>query len=273
MKLSVKRTRPGRSARGLDEIAVEEPLEIRIRWIDAGEEREERVGTTMRTPGDDFELARGFLIAEGILGVDESPAGVSHCTDGKAEEPLNVVTVTLREGSIPDLEDLQTFGHGTSACGICGRTRLEDVLRKIPKGKSAEEIDPQWLATLPGKLRDSQKLFESTGGVHAAGAWPAGGELILLREDVGRHNALDKLVGSLSQRGDLPADNLVCTVSGRASFELVQKAAVAGFQALIAVGAPSSLAVETAREAGMILCGFAGESGLNCYSGSTALRL
>ena len=194
MKLSVKRTRPGRSPRGLDEIAVEEPLEIRLRWIDSGQEREERVGTTMRTPGDDFELARGFLIAEGILGVSDSPAGISHCTDGKAEEPLNVVTVTLREGSAPDLEHLETLGHGTSACGICGRTRLEDVLRKIPEIVESAAVDPQWLATLPGLLRDSQKLFESTGGVHAAGAWPSGGELIALREDVGRHNALDKLV-------------------------------------------------------------------------------
>lgn len=272
-KLSVKRTRPGRSPRGLDEIAVEEPLEIRLRWIDHGHQNEQRVGTTMRTPGADFDLARGFLVAEGILGLTENPAGISHCTDGQAEEPLNVVTVTLKEGSNPNLEHLQTLGHGTSACGICGRTRLEDVVKRVPERQESLSLDPQWLSTLPQLLRGSQSLFETTGGVHAAGAWPAGGDLITVREDVGRHNALDKLVGALALREMLPAHQLICTVSGRASFELVQKAAVAGFSALIAVGAPSSLAVETARESGMILCGFAGESGLNCYAGSAALGL
>ena len=272
-KLSVKRTRPGRSPRGLDEIAVEEPLEIRLRWNDHGHQIEQRVGTTMRTPGSDFDLARGFLVAEGILGVTESPAGISHCTDGQAEEPLNVVTVTLKEGSNPNLDHLQTLGHGTSACGICGRTRLEEVVCRVPERTESISLDPQWLSTLPQLLRGSQNLFETTGGVHAAGAWPAGGDLITVREDVGRHNAVDKLVGALAIREMLPAQKLVCTVSGRASFELVQKAAVAGFSALIAVGAPSSLAVETARESGMILCGFAGESGLNCYAGSAALGL
>ena len=272
-KLSVKRTRPGRSPRGLDEIAVEEPLEIRLRWSEEGQSKDQKVGTTMRTPGDDFDLALGFLIAEGILGISEKPAGISHCTDGQAEEPLNVVTVTLKDGSIPAVEHLETLGHGTSACGICGRTRLDDVVQRVPERAEPPTLDPGWLATLPNLLRASQSLFESTGGVHAAGAWPAGGELITLREDVGRHNALDKLVGALAVRELLPAQHIVCTVSGRASFELVQKAAVAGFAALIAVGAPSNLAVETARESGMILCGFAGESGLNCYAGSTALGL
>ena len=150
---------------------------------------------------------------------------------------------------------------------------MEDVIARVPQVSEKQDFDPAWLATLPEQLRAAQSLFESTGGVHAAGAWPVGAQVITVREDVGRHNALDKLIGSLASRDQLPATGLVCAVSGRASFELVQKAAVAGFDALIAVGAPSSLAVETARGAGMILCGFAGNAGLNCYSGASRLGL
>ncbi|MGE4619188.1 MAG: formate dehydrogenase accessory sulfurtransferase FdhD [Planctomycetota bacterium] len=273
LRLPVRRTRPGRSPRGLDEIAVEEPLEIRLRWNDDQGSHDELIATTMRTPGDDFDLATGYMVAEGFLPSGEMPAGISHCTDGRAEEPLNVVTATLRNGSVPDLSSIQHVGFGTSACGICGRTRIKDVIARVPQVSEKQNLDPAWLSTLPGKLRSSQGLFESTGGVHAAGAWPTDGELISIREDVGRHNALDKLVGSLVSRSKIPATGLICAVSGRASFELVQKAAVAGFDALIAVGAPSSLAVETAREAGMILCGFAGATGLNCYSGASRLGL
>ncbi|MEE2883134.1 MAG: formate dehydrogenase accessory sulfurtransferase FdhD [Planctomycetota bacterium] len=273
VRLPVRRTRPGRSPRGLDEIAVEEPLEIRLRWDDDAGSHDELITTTMRTPGDDFDLAIGFLVAEGLLSAGEMPAGISHCTDGTAEEPLNVVTATLRSGSIPDISSVKRVGFGTSACGICGRTQIEDVIARIPKVSDKQDLDPAWLATLPDQLRAAQGLFETTGGVHAAGAWTAGGQLITVREDVGRHNALDKLIGSIASREKIPATGLVCAVSGRASFELVQKAAVAGFEALVAVGAPSSLAVETAREAGMILCGFAGETGLNCYSGASRLGL
>ncbi|MDE0958377.1 MAG: formate dehydrogenase accessory sulfurtransferase FdhD [Planctomycetota bacterium] len=274
MRLPVRRTRPGRSARGLDEIAVEEPLEIRLRWNHQGTQQDQLVTTTMRTPGDDFDLAVGFLVAEGLLGSTESPAGVTHCTEGDVEEPLNVVTVILKDGSDPDLGSLTHTGFGTSACGICGRTRIQDVIDRVPSTASDRHYDPQWLSSLPSRLRVDQGLFESTGGVHAAGAWAHDEEVaIAVREDVGRHNAVDKLVGALSTRNRLPASGLVCAVSGRASFELVQKAAVAGFDALIAVGAPSSLAVETAREAKMILCGFTGDSGLNCYSQSARLGL
>ena len=273
IRLPVRRTRPGRSPRGLDEVAVEEPLEIRLQWIDDVGSHDELIATTMRTPGDDFDLAVGFLVAEGLLAPAEMPAGISHCTDGDVEEPLNVVTATLRDGSKPDISVVTRVGLGTSACGICGRTRMEDVVARVPQVTEKLDIDPAWLATLPEQLRAAQSLFESTGGVHAAGAWEVGKDVITVREDVGRHNALDKLVGSLASRKLLPAIGLTCAVSGRASFELVQKAAVAGFAALVSVGAPSSLAVETAREAGMILCGFAGNTGLNCYSGASRLGL
>lgn len=273
MRLPVRRTRPGRPPRGLDEIAVEEPLEVRVRWTDGGNSRDEQITSTMRTPGNDFDLAIGFLVAEGILAADESPAGITHCTDGSAEEPMNVVTVVLKEGAVVDIDAYSRSSSGTSACGICGRTRIQDVVGKIPETRSDQELDPDWLSSLPDLLRASQGLFESTGGVHAAGAWQLDGESLLVREDVGRHNALDKLIGGLSSRALLPANELVCAVSGRASFELVQKAAVAGFCALVAVGAPSSLAIETARATGMILCGFAGSKGLNCYSGASRLGL
>ncbi|MDE0960805.1 MAG: formate dehydrogenase accessory sulfurtransferase FdhD [Planctomycetota bacterium] len=274
MRLPVRRTRPGRSPRGLDEIAVEEPLEIRLRWNHQGTRHDQLVSTTMRTPGDDFDLAVGFLVAEGMLASTESPAGVTHCTDGSAEEPLNVVTVILKDGSDPDLDSLTHTGFGTSACGICGRTKIKDVIARVPTTNSDQQYPPKWLASLPSRLRIAQGLFDSTGGVHAAGAWAHDeDDSIAVREDVGRHNALDKLVGALSTRNRLPACGMVCAVSGRASFELVQKAAVAGFDALVAVGAPSSLAVETAREANMILCGFTGESGLNCYSQAARLGL
>ena len=273
VRLPVRRTRPGRSPRGLDEIAVEEPLEIRLRWEDDSGTQDELVATTMRTPGDDFDLAVGFLIAEGLLAAGEMPAGISHCTDGTAEEPLNVVTATLRTGSAPNISSVRRVGFGTSACGICGRTQIEDVIARIPQVSDKRDLDPAWLATLPDQLRAAQGLFESTGGVHAAGAWPIKKSVVTVREDVGRHNALDKLVGSLASREKIPATGLVCAVSGRASFELIQKAAVAGFEALVAVGAPSNLAVETAKKANMILCGFAGESGLNCYSGASRLGI
>jgi len=273
VRLPVRRTRPGRSPRGLDEIAVEEPLEIRLRWEDESGSHEELVATTMRTPGDDFDLAVGFLIAEGILSAGEMPAGISHCTDDTAEEPLNVVTATLRSGARPNVSAVKRVGFGTSACGICGRTQIEEVIARIPQVSDKQDLDPNWLATLPDQLRAAQGLFESTGGVHAAGAWPINKLVITVREDVGRHNALDKLVGSLASREKIPAEGLVCAVSGRASFELIQKAAVAGFEALVAVGAPSNLAVETAKKANMILCGFAGETGLNCYSGASRLGL
>lgn len=273
VRLPVRRTRPGRSPRGLDEIAVEEPLEIRVRWEENSDTHDELVATTMRTPGDDFDLATGFLIAEGILSSGEMPAGVSHCTDNSVEEPLNVVSVTLKRGATPNISSVKRVGFGTSACGICGRTQIEEVIKRVPQVSEKQDLDPEWLSTLPDQLRDAQGLFESTGGVHAAGAWPVAGSVITVREDVGRHNALDKLVGSLASRNKIPATGLVCAVSGRASFELVQKAAVAGFDALVAVGAPSNLAIETAKKANMILCGFAGETGLNCYSGASRLGL
>ena len=147
IRLPVRRTRPGRSPRGLDEVAVEEPLEIRLKWIDDVGSHDELIATTMRTPGDDFDLAVGFLVAEGLLAPAEMPAGISHCTDGDVEEPLNVVTATLRDGSKPDISVVTRVGLGTSACGICGRTRMEDVVARVPR------LPKNWISTLHGWQR------------------------------------------------------------------------------------------------------------------------
>lgn len=246
----------GRIARPYDDIlAVEEPLEIRV--------GPRSLSVTMRTPGHDFELAAGFLFAEDII----SGAGDIR---GMTNSGPNVVVVELSTDAVIDHPKSQRGFVMTSACGVCGKESLESLAANrcpvLPPG--GLKIDAEVIHRLPQQLRQRQDLFETTGGLHAAALFNAQGELDSLREDVGRHNAVDKLVGRALLRFRTPLHDSVMLVSGRASFELVQKAAMAGVPLLAAVGAPSSLAVATAERCGMTLVGFLRNGGFNVYNGS-----
>jgi FdhD protein len=252
-----------------DRLAGEEPLEIRA----AGPGQEAvRVAVTMRTPGNDFELAAGFLHSEGLLRSPLELAEIKYCTDVElGEQAYNVVTVHLRRPFETELVQ-RNFGV-TSACGVCGKASIDSIevaSEPLPDGPS---VPGDVIAGLPERLRTAQRTFERTGGLHATGLFTAEGELTLVREDVGRHNALDKVIGNRMLAGATPLGGSVALVSGRASFELVQKAAVAGIPVLCAVGAPSSLAVDAARRLGMTLVGFLREERFNIYAGAARIAL
>ncbi len=248
---------------GPDAVAVEEPLEIRLACDVGGRRVHRGVSVTMRTPGHDAELAVGFLFTEGIVRDRASVAGVRVCGSGHA------VRVDLQAGASVDLTRLERHSYTASSCGVCGKTSIAAIrvaaVHRPPPGEPV--LDPAVVHRLPEKLRAAQTAFDRTGGLHAAALFEAAGELYGLREDVGRHNAVDKLIGAQLLADKLPLCGTVLLVSGRASFELVQKAAVAGVPVLAAVGAPSSLAVELARELGMTLLGFVRDDRFNVYSG------
>jgi len=256
----------GRTGRP-DTLAVEEPLEIRIGG--------EALSVTMRTPGDDFDLAAGLLHAEGVIGAAADLAAMRVCADtGESGRPTyNVVDVTLAPGvPAPDPSLTRAF-YTTSACGVCGTTSI-DALRKRARFElttDAVRLAPAVLRGLPDTLRQAQRVFDRTGGLHAAGLFDEEGALLALREDVGRHNAVDKVVGWALREGLLPLTGRVLMVSGRASFELVQKAVLAGIPALAAVSAPSSLAVDLAAESGLTLIGFLRGDSMNVYTGEDRL--
>jgi len=229
-----------------DEVAVEEPLEIRIGG--------RPVAVTMRTPGHDEELALGFCLSEGL-----EPSAAALPPD------LAANTVEVDAPGF-DPERLQRSFYTSSSCGVCGKGALEAVAVDAPPVTSDLRVDAALVAALPDRLRAAQPAFASTGGLHATGLFDASGELVCVREDVGRHNAMDKVVGWAYRRGLLPLRESILCVSGRLSFELVQKAAVAGCPILVAVGAPSSLAVDLARDRGITLCGFVRGGSLNVYT-------
>ncbi|GAA1105729.1 formate dehydrogenase accessory sulfurtransferase FdhD [Nesterenkonia jeotgali] len=244
-----------------DLLAVEEPLELRL----AGES----FTVTMRTPGHDFELVAGFLVAEGIISAQEHLRSLRYCagTDEQGNQTYNVIDAEL-DPALPPTSLLRTRNVlTTSACGICGTTSIDAVEKTLPAHPTDTlRMHPQTLLQLPERMRESQALFSKTGGVHAAGLFDAAGELLCLREDVGRHNAVDKVVGWALTQGRLPLAGTVLQVSGRASFELVQKAALAGIEMLSAVGAPSSLAVDLAERSGLSLAGFSRGRSINLYT-------
>jgi FdhD protein len=255
----------GKAERRSDLLAAEEPLEMRVSVEQGGRRVHHSVAVTMRTPGHDFELAAGFFFSEGIVAGREAIWSIAYCPS--ADEG-NVVEVHLEPGAGFDPARFTRNVYTTSSCGVCGKTSIE-MVRGIcpapPVGRA--RIAPDVLTGLPAALRRAQPVFSGTGGLHAAGLFDAAGRLLLLREDVGRHNALDKLIGSLLLEGALPASDRVLLVSGRASFELVQKALAAGIPVLAAVGAPSSLAVELASDLGLTLVGFLRNGRFNVYSG------
>jgi FdhD protein len=259
----------GRTVVRRDTVTTEEPLEVRL---DAGG-IVTPVAVTMRTPGDDFALAAGLLHSEGILGGRDELRQIDYCTDITAQEQAyNVVTVGIR-GPVPDLSGMERRGTMSSACGVCGKTSLEALkVRGVPPPAEGPRIDAEMLYSLPDKLRAAQATFAATGGLHAAGLFTAAGEPLLVREDVGRHNAVDKVVGQELLDDRLPLRDRVLVVSGRAGFEVVQKALVAGIAVLCAVSAPSSLAVALAEEFGMTLVGFLRGRRCNVYAGADRLR-
>jgi FdhD protein len=254
-----------------DLLAAEEPLEIRVVPADraghgALDDVAVPVSVTMRTPGADFELAAGFLYGEGLIGGHAAVAGVRYCTRG--EQQYNLVHVVLAPGAAFDPAALQRNFYQTSSCGVCGKASIEAVTgAACPRVESDLCVLPEVLVSLPAKLRAAQAVFERTGGLHAAGLFTAEGELLRVREDVGRHNALDKLVGASLLADELPWRERMVMVSGRLSFELVQKAARAGAALLAGVSAPSSLAVELAEACGLTLCGFVRGERFNVYAG------
>ncbi|MBE1491600.1 formate dehydrogenase accessory sulfurtransferase FdhD [Plantactinospora soyae] len=251
----------------IDTLAAEEPLEIRVNG--------RSLVVTMRTPGADFDLAAGFLVSEGVVRTDREIAGIRYCAGATADgvNTYNVVDVVLAVGVAPPDPSLERNFYTTSSCGLCGKASL-DAVRTVAAWSVRDDpvrLDPEVLSGLPDTLRTAQRVFDRTGGLHAAGLFSADGRLHCLREDVGRHNAVDKVVGWALRQGRLPLRDTVLMVSGRASFELVQKAVMAGIPALAAVSAPSSLAADLAEDAGLTLIGFLRGSSMNVYAGAHRL--
>jgi FdhD protein len=260
----VLRLTPDGERRRPDQLAVEEPLEIRVRG--------RALAVTMRTPGHDVELAHGFLLTEGVIeGVtDVREARYCDSVDGEGRNTYNVLDVGLAEG-VPEPETgVERNFYTTSSCGVCGKASL-DAVRLRSKHSPARDpvrVRAEVLAAMPDALRRRQQVFDRTGGLHAAGLFAAGGTLLVVREDVGRHNAVDKVLGWALLQGRIPALGSVLVVSGRASFELVQKAVMAGVPMLAAVSAPSSLAADLADESGLTLAGFVRGGSMNVYTRS-----
>ncbi|MEU3462159.1 formate dehydrogenase accessory sulfurtransferase FdhD [Streptomyces sp. NPDC006733] len=266
----VLRVRDGAAEHRADTLVAEEPLEIRLNG--------KALAITMRTPGDDFALAVGFLASEGVIGRADQIANIVYCAGAVADgsNTYNIVDVRLAEGvTVPDIT-LERNVYTTSSCGLCGKASLDAVrtnaLWKITDTPPVR-VGTDLLAVLPDRLRAAQQVFERTGGLHAAALFTTDGELVDIREDVGRHNAVDKLVGRALQQDLLPLSDLVLLVSGRASFELAQKAVMAGIPVLAAVSAPSSLAVDLADEAGLTLVGFLRGTSMNVYAGEHRIVL
>lgn len=248
VKVGIRRLREGKLQRGSDQVAGEEPLEIRVDGTS--------LAVTMRTPGEDFELAAGFLFSEGVLKEPvKRMVGAQNVVDVELHYPV-------------DLSRFSRHVYTSSSCGVCGKASLELVqseCRVPPRGEF--QVSPELICGLPDRLREHQKLFSVTGGLHGCGLFALDGNLLLAREDVGRHNALDKLIGACFLEGKLPLSDTLLVLSGRASFELIQKAAMAGIPAVIAVGAPSSLAVRLASQHDITLAGFVRADRMNLYAG------
>ncbi|MEX2496907.1 MAG: formate dehydrogenase accessory sulfurtransferase FdhD [Woeseia sp.] len=257
-----------------DDVAVEEPLEIQVSSLTPGGSAAKSISITMRTPGDDAELAVGFLFSEAIIKSAADVASVEHCGAPAPDTGYrNVIRVELQPDVPLDLDRLERHFYTTSSCGVCGKSSLEAlrVTGQRPMTDVTTSFAREMIVQMPDKLRESQQVFSRTGGLHAAAVFTPDGEISIVREDVGRHNAVDKVIGALLLAGRLPARGMGLLVSGRASFELMQKALVAGLPLLAAVGAPSSLAVSLAVEFDMTLIGFLRGGRFNLYSGARRL--
>ena len=258
-----------------DMLAVEEPLEIRLKYMADGQPIVKNISVTMRTPGNDAELATGFLFTEGIVKDYSDIASAGHLYIACSENKHNTIQVELQEGVSPSLQSAERNFYSTSSCGVCGKGSIDAIRTTSIYTHKTDcfTTDAELLYGLPEVLRYYQTAFASTGGIHASALFNAKGELIMIREDVGRHNALDKLIGAALKEGWLPLTDKILLLSGRASFELVQKAAMAGVCTIAAVGAPSSLAVELAEEFNITLAGFLRGRRFNIYSGASRIIL
>lgn len=258
--IEIVRWRASRATRQKDQVAREEPLEIRVRG--------RSVAVTMRTPGHDAELAAGFLLTEGLIKKRGDVVEVAHCRRGEAANYQNMLNVFLAPSVRVDFDQLTRHVFGSSSCGLCGKASIEAVHQHFVPVNSTIQIAATNLVKLPERLRAAQKIFAQTGGLHAAAIFDAMGKLLVLREDVGRHNAVDKVIGHGFLENRFPFDKHILLVSGRASFEIMQKALAARIPIVAAVSAPSSLAAEFARESGQTLIGFLREQTMNIYSHS-----
>lgn len=274
-QLEIEKSVDGQRRPVNDQVAVEEPLEIQVIAPGASGAAARSVSVTMRTPGHDAELAVGFLFTEGIITSPDQVAGAAHVGQPDTETGLqNILRVDMAPGVELDLDRLERHFYTTSSCGVCGKASL-DALRVTglaPLTDLSTTFSGKKLLALPDAVRSLQPVFAETGGLHAAAAFGPDGEIGVVREDVGRHNATDKLIGRLFADQELPASDRGLFVSGRASFELMQKTLVAGIPLLAAVGAPSSLAVDTARDFGMTLVGFLRDGSFNIYAGGQRIR-
>ena len=276
--IAIKRIENG-AATGADDLLVtEEPLEIRLGHGPEHDRKEVRLSVTMRTPGNDEELSLGFLFTEGIITDPAQVVRIVLCENVKDEERGNVVRAELRPDVEVDAVRWQRNFYTTSSCGVCGKSSIEAVHTVCTRPMGAKPmVDPTLIILLPDRMREAQTVFKHTGGIHAAALFNEQGELLVLREDVGRHNAVDKVVGAhlalpdnrqpTTDNQQPTTNNLLLLVSGRAGFELVQKCVMAGIPAMAAVGAPSSLAVQLARDSGLLLIGFLRGDRFNVYAG------
>lgn len=250
-----------------DLVVIEEPLEIRLGFGSAEDRQQKSISVTMRTPtGHDFELALGFLFTEGIIASFDDILSIHYCTDAGRQAEQNIVRVELKPNIEVNLQSLERHFYATSSCGICGKASIEAIEQKCPiLPKTDFKVSAEYIRTLPKILEKNQVFFKHTGGLHAAMILNGSGEGVL-REDIGRHNALDKVIGVVLQQNLLPLSEVVLIMSSRASFELIQKAAMAGISIMACVGSPSSLAIETAQALGITLIGFLRENSFNVYT-------
>ncbi len=266
--ITIKKVSAASTEEKPDLVVVEEPLEIRIGYGPTGDRQQTRLAVTMRTPGNDFELTLGFLFTEGILSSYNQVESIKYCLDGgKVEEQDNVVRVELIPEANFDQSKLNRNFYVSSSCGVCGKSSIDSVFTKCDFINDEFTVSTELLNSLTKKTRDAQLVFEHTGGIHASALFDLNGNLKMLREDVGRHNALDKIIGASLLKGEVPMMNTILLLSGRASFELIQKAAMAGIPFVMAVGSPSSLAVDLATKTNMTLLGFVRDQRFNIYSG------
>jgi FdhD protein len=275
-KVNIVKIQAAEGIAAMDTLAIEEPLEIRLEYGSENDRKIQNISVTMRTPGHDAELAAGFLFTEGIVKNVEDIMAIEHLFIACAENEGNVIRVKLAEGAAPNLRNTERNFYTTSSCGVCGKGSIEAIRTVSPFNQQKDNpltVNAELLHKLPDILREHQEVFADTGGLHASALFSKTGDLVLVREDVGRHNALDKLIGAALNKNWLPLDQSILLLSGRASFELVQKAAMAGISIIASVGAPSSLAVELAEEFNITLAGFLRNRRFNIYTAANRILL